>query len=138
METLIAQAKRLESGRRMFIRIIIAILLITVWVMIWYQIQVEGIDFPRLLQQLVRLVLVLTLIYFTWKGKLWGKVALAFMLLIGALASMVGWLDNPGDWTPKAPLIAMAFIYGFGFYFILFSKNFNLFFNSLQKRTKIS
>lgn len=119
----------IQQGRKRTILISISIILVSIHTIYFYHIVRPELDTKKLIQQLVRFVLTLGLLYAVYKGKKWAKnlsIVLFSIAILGALISVVT-INTPI--MSKLPLLVMVFVYSMAAYHFGVSKSYKAFFN---------
>jgi hypothetical protein len=77
------------KGRNLTIRIFASVLLISIYVIVTYQILVDTADAKKLIQQIIRFSLTVLLMYFVFKGKSWAVKVLTVLFSFGVLYAAI-------------------------------------------------
>ena len=94
-----------SAGRKGTISIFASVLLISVYTIVTYQLQFN--DTGKLIQQIIRFLLTILLMYFLFKGKSWAKITLTILFSLGALLALIALVTLPGP--SKIPASVMIF-----------------------------
>jgi len=125
----------IEIGRRRTLLISISILLLSLWSIYFEQSVKSEIDFTKLVRQIIRFLLTVSLLYFVYIGKNWARIIALILFGIGILVSIGAFIGIDRDFLIKFPFLVMIFIYGMAFYHFVFSKSFKEF-NKYQNLAK--
>lgn len=120
------------AGRNGTIRIFASVLLISIHTIVTYQMQFEFIDTKKLIQQIIRFLLTILLMYFLFKGKKWAKIILTVLFSLSVVFALIGLFTLPGP--AKIPASVMIIIYGLAAYYLNFSLYFKAYFSYLQQK----
>lgn len=117
-------------GKQKTIRIFASCLLISIYVIVTYNILVPNVEVKKIIQQIIRFCLTLTLMFLILKGKKWAKDIFSLLLGLGILFAIVTIFGN-SSFNAKIPMITMTFIYSWTFYHLNFSSDFKAYFNKI-------
>ena len=104
-----------------------SIILISLHTIITYQLAHEGPVVKKLIQQIIRFGLTITLLYFLYKGNKWVRNIGLVLFALAFLGAIAGIFTTNSDLISKTPLIVMALIYGLAVYFFGFSTEYAVF-----------
>lgn len=110
-------------GRNWTIRIFASVILISIYTIVTYNINISPIDTKKLIQQIIRFSLTVTLMYFVLKGKKWSIIVFTVLFSIAIFMAFLT-LFSSVAFAAKIPLIVMIIIYSIAVYHLNFSKNF--------------
>ncbi|PCH74352.1 MAG: hypothetical protein COB98_10155 [Flavobacteriaceae bacterium] len=119
----------IKLGKKRTLLISTSILLVSIHTIYFYHVVRPEIDSTKLIQQVIRFLLTLGLLYAVYKGKKWAKT-LSLLLFSAALLGAViavATIDRP--LINKTPLFVMIFVYSTAIYHVGFSKSYKAFFN---------
>lgn len=116
-----------KLGKKRTILISISILLVSIHSSYLYHSVLPEIDYMKLVQQIIRLLLTIGLLIMVYKGKKWAQVitiilfSLALIIVIPIFTIDIPLID-------KVPLMIMASVYLMGIYHFGFSKSYKAFY----------
>ncbi len=122
----------IRQGRRQTIGIFVSLLLISLYIIIFYQLYMPQ-DLKKLFQQIIRFGLTGFLMYFIIQGKNWARLTMGILMILAAVLGLISLLI-PVPLIYKIPLIVMTIIYSIGIYHLFFSKAFKAYFSYLNLR----
>jgi hypothetical protein len=122
------------KGRNWAIRIFASALLFSIHTIVTYNLVVESVGPNKILQQVVRFILTITLAYFVLKGKKWAILIATILFSVGALGGIF-FLFNELPLISKIPMAVMTIIYSLLVYHINFSKSFEAYVLHQNKQT---
>ncbi|MEM5564930.1 hypothetical protein WNY78_07430 [Psychroserpens sp. AS72] len=118
-----------QIGKKRTILISISVLLISIHTIYFYHSIRPEVDGMKLLQQIIRFLLTVGLLYATYIGKKWGQIITVILFglaIVGAIIGFLSTLDVP--FINTIPFYVMIFIYGIGISHFGFSKSYKAFF----------
>ncbi len=114
-------------GKKRAIICAISILLVSVYTIYAYHANKTEIDMPKLIQQIIRFVFTIILLYFLYKGKHWAKVVMLILFSLGTAIAIYYFLTIEAPFLVTLPLLVMIFVYSVSIYHFGFSKSFQAF-----------
>ena len=122
-----------RRGKMFTIRVFASILLISIYVIVSYNIVIDNVETKKIIQQIIRFALTITLMYFVFRGK---KLAVQIFTVLFSVAIIQGLFTLFGA-TPfigKIPILIMTIIYSLAIYHLNFSKSFKEYFDYLSSK----
>jgi hypothetical protein len=119
-----------QRGKSMTIRLFASCLLISIYVIITYNILVPNLETKKIIQQIIRFCLTVAFMYFILKGKKWAKDIFSVLLGLGFILGMT-MIFGKSSFNTKIPMISMTLIYVWTIYHLNFSSNFKAYFNKI-------
>lgn len=120
--------KLIKLGKRRTILITISILLVSALTIYFYQAVVPETGIKKLVQQIIRFILTLSLLIFTYKGKKWAQIISVILFSLGILGAVIGLVTLKVPFVNKIPFLVMLFIYSMAVYHFGFSRSYKAFF----------
>jgi hypothetical protein len=120
----------IRQGRRQTIGIFVSLLLISLYIIVYYQLFMPQ-DLKKLLQQIIRFGLTGFLMYFIFQGKNWARLTMGILMSLGALLGLLSLLI-PVPIIYKIPLIVMTIIHSIAIYHLFISPAFKAYFKYLN------
>jgi len=118
----------IKLGKKRTILISISILLVSIHTIYFYHSVRPEIEEKKLIQQLIRFILTIGLLIFTYKGKKWAKVVSIILFSLAILGALIGIVTIDRPLVNKTPLFVMTFVYSMAVYHFGFSKYFKTFY----------
>jgi hypothetical protein len=119
-----------QRGKAMTIRLFASCLLISIYIIVTYNILVPHVETKKILQQIIRFCITVAFMYFIFKGKKWAKDIFSVLLGLGVIFGMTMIFGN-SSFNAKIPIITMTLIYVWTIYHLNFSNNFKAYFNKI-------
>ena len=116
-----------KLGKTRTILILISILLVSIHTIYFYHSIRPEIETKKLIQQIIRFILTIGLLYFVYVGKKWAKIISIILFSIGAIGAIIGIFSISQPIILKIPLFVMSFIYLVAIYHFQFSNSFKEF-----------
>jgi hypothetical protein len=101
--------------------------MVSIHTIFYYQTSVPEFDQMKMIQQSVRFVLTLGLLYVAFKGKNWARIILVILLSVGALSSCAMVFTLSAPFILRLPFIVMLIVYGVGVYHFGLSDSYKAF-----------
>lgn len=117
----------IELGKRRTVLLTISILLVSLNSIYLYHAARPEIEYTKLIQQTVRFLLTLGLLYMVYKGKKWAKTVAIVLFAIAILGLLLGVSTIETSLLNKSPFIVAIFIYGLAIYHFGFAESFRAF-----------
>ncbi|MFT5846178.1 MAG: hypothetical protein ACJARX_001324 [Psychroserpens sp.] len=125
-----------KIGKKRTILISISVFLISLHTIYYYHSLRPDLDGLKLLQQIIRFLLTVGLLYAAYIGKKWAKIIVVILFsitVLGAIFGIATTLELP--FINTVPFYVMIFVYGNGISHFGFSKSYKTFFD-YQNRIK--
>jgi len=116
-----------KAGKKNTILISISILLVSLHTIYFYQSVQPEIDTKKLIQQIIRFLLTVGLLYAIYIGKNWARIIALILFSLGILGAIYGIFTIQADTINKVPFIVMIFVYSMALYHFGFSSSFTAF-----------
>lgn len=118
-----------KIGKKRTILISISILLISVHTIYFYHAVRPEIESSKLIQQLIRFLLTIGLLFMVYKGKNWAKIISLILFSLALIGAIIGIITIDTPIMNKTPLLVMTFVYSMAIYHFGFAESFKEFFN---------
>lgn len=117
--------------------IFVAMLMVSINVIIDYQMAVEHIDEKKLFQQVTRFLLTVLLMYFVLRAKQWAVIVMTVVCGLGILVALFA-LGMDVPLVRKIPIVVPIVIYGACIYHLNFTRSFKEYFAAVNFQEKDS
>lgn len=120
----------IRIGKKRTILISISILLVSFHAIYLNQSSLPDFDSKKLLQQSIRFLLTVGLLFMVYKGKEWARNLLLILFSLALIVALFSIFTLNTPIQNKVPFMVMSFIYAAAVYHFGFSMSFKAFFNS--------
>lgn len=117
-----------KLGKRRTILISISILLVSIHTIYFYHSVRPEIELIKLIQQIIRFSLTISLLIMVYKGKKWAKVLSITLFSLAVLIALFSLFTLHTPLINKVPLFVMVFVYLTAIYHFGFAQSFKEFF----------
>lgn len=117
-----------QKGKRQTILISISILLVSLHTIYLYHAVRPELETGKLIQQSIRFLLTVGLLYAAYIGKQWAKFLLLVLFGLALAMILVSLFTLEGSMLAKLPLLVMITVFSIALYHFGFSENFKAFF----------
>lgn len=121
-----------KKGKFTTIRIFASVLLISIYVIVSYNILLDNVETSKIIQQIIRFCLTVLLMYFIFKGKRWAVMVFTALFSIAAVGAFFSLFKDIPFWG-KTPFAVMVLIYTAAIVHLNFSKSFKEYFSYLSE-----
>lgn len=116
-----------QIGKKRTILISISILLVSLHTIYFYNSVVPEIETKKIIQQIIRFILTVVMLFLIYKGKNWARVVAIILFSLGLIGAIFGILSFSKPLILKTPFIVMIFVYSVAIYHFGISKSFKAF-----------
>lgn len=117
-----------QKGKRQTILISISILLVSLHTIFLYHSVRPELETGKLIQQSIRFLLTVGLLYAVYIGKQWAKLLILALFGLALSMILVSLFTLEGSIFAKLPLLVMITVFSIALYHFGFSENFKAFF----------
>ncbi len=123
-----------QIGKKRTILISISILLVSLHTIYFYNSAVPEIETKKIIQQIIRFILTVGLLFLVYKGKNWARIVSIILFSLGLIGAIFGILSVSKPIILKTPFIVMIIVYSVAIYHFGISKSFKAFFDYQNNR----
>lgn len=116
-----------KTGQKRTILISISIVLVSIHTIYFYHSLMPEFEVKKLIQQGVRFLLTIGLLFMIYKGKNWARILGVLLFAIAALTAIYSIFTVNTSLINKTPFMVMSFVYSVAVYHFYFSKSFKSF-----------
>jgi hypothetical protein len=118
-----------KIGQKRTILISISILLVSLHTIYFYNTVIPEIGTKKIIQQIVRFLLTVGLLFLIYKGKNWARILSIILFSLATIGAIFGVLSISKSIELKIPFIVMIIVYSIAIYHFGISKSFKAFFD---------
>lgn len=122
-----------RKGKIFTIRVFASVLLLSLYIIVSYNIIIDNMEVGKLIQQIIRFGLTLLLMYLILKGKSWAIFALTVLSIISAIGALIS-LFGEFPLLGKGLFLTILLIHSLVIYHLNFSKSFKEYLIYLSSR----
>lgn len=121
------------QGRNNIIRSFASVLLLSIYITVTYHLTLGHVETGKLIQQIIRFILTVLVMFLILKGYKWAKYLLSILFVIGIFMAIPS-LSASVPFVNKIPVISLVIIYSLTVYRLIFSLNCIAYFKHMAEK----
>ena len=123
-----------KIGKKNTILISISIILVSLFTIYSYNRNVPFVETKKIIQQAIRFILTIVLLYFLYLGREWARKTILVLFTLAILFAIVSLLSINATFLAKTPLFVMIFVYSTALYHFGFSKSYKEYVKTINNK----